>query len=289
MRGTQPLRLWGPRQDATSCRPALAGTGASYQGRPFINPGGTSPIYFGNPGQVPSTGELTRSGVSLAPDTPINILGPDGFPVRNDNTSWPAYVGRGDGTSPAEQYCAYDPVSPSSAAPLPPGSSAILKNKATGLYCRCGIGGGGCAGRCRTAGGRAGDPSRAESRQSSTRCAVQAGADRAVQGGCGLCGRPGGAGRHITCGIQSQVAAPAPVWLGSGHQGPQGPASGSHGRPGARSSRAPISQARPVTITHTHLCLAVQGRHQPAVAAACIQAGCALAPNRHHSSRGQVI
>jgi hypothetical protein len=37
------------------------------------------------------------SGPPMPANTPINILGPTGSPVRNDNTTSPAYLGSGDG------------------------------------------------------------------------------------------------------------------------------------------------------------------------------------------------
>ncbi len=38
--------------------------------------------------------------------------------------------------SPPEVYAAYDPASPSGTAPIQPGQTAILKNLATGQFCR---------------------------------------------------------------------------------------------------------------------------------------------------------
>jgi hypothetical protein len=105
---------------------AAAGVGVEYSGQPLINPGNNGSIYFGNPGATAT--KVAFVPPPLQPLTPLNILGHTGYPVRNDNTSSAAYVGSGDGSSPAEQYIAYDPSNPSSSSPIQPGQKAILKN-----------------------------------------------------------------------------------------------------------------------------------------------------------------
>jgi hypothetical protein len=67
---------------------------------------------------------------------PINILGSNGYPLRNDNTTNLAYVGNGDGSTPPEQYVAYHPQDPNSRLAIQPGGTAVLLNLQTGLYCR---------------------------------------------------------------------------------------------------------------------------------------------------------
>ena len=76
------------------------------------------------------------AGPPLAANSPINILGPSGYPVRNDNGSSPAYLGAGNGTTPPEIYTAYHPGALGSSVPIQPGESAILTNAQTGLYCQ---------------------------------------------------------------------------------------------------------------------------------------------------------
>lgn len=88
-------------------------------------------MYFGAPGTSGQPISITPvHGPALKPDTPLNMLGSiNGKPVRNDNASSPAYLSIGDGSSPAEQYLAYDPSDPSSTDPIQPGALVVLKNK----------------------------------------------------------------------------------------------------------------------------------------------------------------
>jgi hypothetical protein len=79
---------------------------------------------------------LLLSGPPLTPLVPINVLGPSGYPVRNDNTTSISYVGSGNGSSLPEQYVAYHPADPSSSSPIQPGNTTVLKNVATGKWCR---------------------------------------------------------------------------------------------------------------------------------------------------------
>jgi hypothetical protein len=106
------------------------GTGTTYENRPLINPGGSQPLYFGAAGAaVPALPLSPAPGPALQPDQPFLILSNStGVPVRNDNASWPAYVGNGVGTTSAEQYRAYDPANPNSTTAMAPGASVILKN-----------------------------------------------------------------------------------------------------------------------------------------------------------------
>jgi hypothetical protein len=67
---------------------------------------------------------VTAEGPPLPANSPINILEPSGYPVRNDNGSSPAYLGAGN-TLP-EIYTAYHPDALGSSVPIQPGESAIL-------------------------------------------------------------------------------------------------------------------------------------------------------------------
>jgi hypothetical protein len=67
---------------------------------------------------------------------PINILGRSGFPIRNDNITNLAYVGRSDGSTAPEQYIAYHPDNAANTAPIKPGETMVLRNLQTGLFCR---------------------------------------------------------------------------------------------------------------------------------------------------------
>lgn len=61
----------------------------------------------------------------------------NGYPTRNDNTFNLAYVGKGTGSTPPEQYMAYHGSStPSSSAFVLPGQTAFFQNLQTGLFCR---------------------------------------------------------------------------------------------------------------------------------------------------------
>jgi hypothetical protein len=97
---------------------------------PLVNPGGNQPVYLAPPGTPtdPMTFEVAP-GPGLVPDTPFNFLtNSSGYPVRVDNTSVPAYVGTGNGTSPPEQFTAYHPGAINSTEPLQPGDTTILRN-----------------------------------------------------------------------------------------------------------------------------------------------------------------
>lgn len=109
----------------------------SYQGTPLVNPGSGQPVYFGAPGSQGQPIVFTPApGPALLLDRPLNLLGSiNGQPLRNDNTSSPAYLGTGDGSTPPEQYLAYDPADPGSTEAIPPGGPVILKNKVR--LCAC--------------------------------------------------------------------------------------------------------------------------------------------------------
>jgi hypothetical protein len=70
-----------------------------------------------------------------AADSPFNIVDRPGVPIRNDNTTTPAYLGTGTGNTYPEQYTAIDPANALSSDPIAAGGRAILKNKKTGKYC----------------------------------------------------------------------------------------------------------------------------------------------------------
>ena len=127
--GTRDQILCDQPTTATASQLTYTGFGVSYNGDPLINPyttGGSGPLYFGNPGDTVTP--VTADPPPLPPNQPINILGSDGNPVRNDDPTSAAYVGAGDGTSPYEQYVAYDPSNPSDTTPIQPGETTILKN-----------------------------------------------------------------------------------------------------------------------------------------------------------------
>jgi hypothetical protein len=88
-------------------------------------------MYFGAPGTSGQPISITPvQGPALEPGAPLNLLGSiKGRRVRNNDASSPAYLGSGDGSSPAEQYLAYGPANPSSTKPIQPGAPVILKNK----------------------------------------------------------------------------------------------------------------------------------------------------------------
>jgi hypothetical protein len=124
---------------ATASQLTYTGHGATYNGQELTNPyssGTPGPLYFGNPGDASPSQPLTFTPPPLPANKPINVLSPTGNPVRNDNTSSAAYLGTGDGLSPAEQYIAIDPLDPSSTTPIAAGETTILKNLATGQFCR---------------------------------------------------------------------------------------------------------------------------------------------------------
>ena len=76
------------------------------------------------------------AGPSLPTNIPITIKTADGF-ARVDNSSSPAYPGSGMGSSPAEQFRAYDPSNPTNASEtIAPGEPTILRSELTGQYCR---------------------------------------------------------------------------------------------------------------------------------------------------------
>jgi hypothetical protein len=126
---------------ATASQLTYTGTGATFNGQPLVNPGGNKPIYFADP-NAPGAGTASLAtfvpaGQPLTSGSPLNILAPNGYPVRNDNSSSPAYVGKGDGTSDPELYLAYSSQTPSdTGTPIQPGTTTVIKSKASGLYCR---------------------------------------------------------------------------------------------------------------------------------------------------------
>ncbi len=72
----------------------------------------------------------------LKPLVPLNILGKDGYPLRNDNTTNFGYIGKGNGTTPPEMYTAYHPGNEDNPTPINAGETTIFKNIETGLWCR---------------------------------------------------------------------------------------------------------------------------------------------------------
>ncbi len=111
---------------ATATPLTFTGYGVEYQGQPLINPGNNGSIYLGGPTDAGTP--LTFTPPPLPTNMFIKVLGAGGEPVRNDNATSAAYVGGGDGTSPYEQYLAYDPADLGSTTPVQPGQTTILKN-----------------------------------------------------------------------------------------------------------------------------------------------------------------
>jgi hypothetical protein len=72
----------------------------------------------------------------LTPLIPLNLLNRTGYPVRNDNPTNFAYVGKGNGTTPPEMYIAYHPGNEDNPTPINAGETTIFKNIETGLWCR---------------------------------------------------------------------------------------------------------------------------------------------------------
>ena len=77
-----------------------------------------------------------HAGPPLLADTPFGIVTSNGDTVRTDNSSSASTAGSGNGSTPAEQYLAYDPSDPASTAAIQPGDTTILKSVETGMYCR---------------------------------------------------------------------------------------------------------------------------------------------------------
>jgi hypothetical protein len=91
-------------------------------------------------GHPPAAGAHPPTGPGRHADAPLNLLDVlgTGFPVRNDNTTTPAYLGSGDGTSPPETYLAVHPSSATSTSLIKPGGSILIKNKQVGVGARQG-------------------------------------------------------------------------------------------------------------------------------------------------------
>lgn len=87
------------------------------------------------PQLLPQNTLLPAAGPPLVPLQPLNINGLGGYPLRNDNATCLAYVGTGTGLTLPEMYIAYRPSTPTSALAIAAGSTAILKNMQTGLWC----------------------------------------------------------------------------------------------------------------------------------------------------------
>jgi hypothetical protein len=72
----------------------------------------------------------------LFPKTAINIIDPEGHPLRNDNVTNFGYVGDGDGLTPPEQYVCYHPFDTNDPTPINAGEETQFINVNTGLWCR---------------------------------------------------------------------------------------------------------------------------------------------------------
>ncbi len=131
---------------ATATPMVYTGAGlATSDGVPLVSTGPGAPLLLANTTTVPTSAtstamDFTRTGPLLPANTPLSIAAPSGAAgtpyVRVDNTTAPAYVGEGSGTSAPEQFIAQDPADPDAIKPISPGSMAILRSQQTGLYCR---------------------------------------------------------------------------------------------------------------------------------------------------------
>ena len=126
---------------ATATQFTYSGTGLSVGGVPMVSSGPGAPLVLANTttsAVISSSGSLSfpPAGPDLAPGTPFTMQtsSPTAGYVRTDTPTTTAYVGTGDGTSAAEQFTVSSPTSPGSA--IQPGTTAILRNEATGMYCR---------------------------------------------------------------------------------------------------------------------------------------------------------
>jgi hypothetical protein len=116
------------------------GNGLEFQGIPLVADGPGLSLVLG--AATPPNSPPTRLSFPLAPtlpplliNSPLNILDlASGYPIRDDNTSFPAYLGSGDGTTPPEQFLAFGIASDIQS--ILPGSPGVLKNQQTAQYCR---------------------------------------------------------------------------------------------------------------------------------------------------------
>ncbi len=117
------------------------GTGLAFQGTPLVQQPVTGTLVLSSDPSCrePGGDKFTFPPAPLPPLTPLeplNLLDREGYPVRNDNTTNFAYVGKGDGKTPSEQYIAYRPGNPSSRELINAGETTIFKNVLTGKWCR---------------------------------------------------------------------------------------------------------------------------------------------------------
>lgn len=66
----------------------------------------------------------------------VNIIDPDGNPVRNDQVGNFSRVGTGTGTTPPEQFVFFHPDQPLDPSPISQNETTVFKNVHTGLWCR---------------------------------------------------------------------------------------------------------------------------------------------------------
>jgi hypothetical protein len=78
----------------------------------------------------------SAAGPDIPPNTPLNIISPNGSYVRSDNISSPATLGTGTGGTAPEQYLAFHPDNLNSTSPIEPYDTAVLRSVETGLWCR---------------------------------------------------------------------------------------------------------------------------------------------------------
>jgi hypothetical protein len=115
------------------------GTGVSYNGRPFINPGSGAAVYFGNLGEAPAAAQFRpalSSGPALVSGGVFNLDA--GGVCRVDNTTSYVYcadAGSTSGKSPNEQFAVFHSLSMPGTV-IAPGTYTLIKSVLTGAYCR---------------------------------------------------------------------------------------------------------------------------------------------------------
>ncbi len=118
----------------TATQLVYTGSGASYNGQPFINPGSSQPIYFG------TAAAAAQAAAFLPPPIPTNTAMSIAMPgrgfLRTDNVTAYAYCGNGNGLTPPELFVAIDPSDPTAKKTVRPGQRVLLRSLQTGLILR---------------------------------------------------------------------------------------------------------------------------------------------------------
>jgi hypothetical protein len=128
---------------ATATPLTYTGSGLSYAGVPLVATSAGAPLVLANStaanlGPTSDNFVLVSTGPSLATNAPLTIK--TSFPssgyVSVDNSTSPAYIGSGSGTSVPELFTALDPANASNSARILPGQLALLKSSQTNAFCR---------------------------------------------------------------------------------------------------------------------------------------------------------